>query len=424
MNFSKLFLSSKRAFQLKKDNAERRLLFSPILLIPLSLVTVSSFLIKSIQRDFLATDFISHLLTGFLGYFIAFFISFVPLERVKKYSIPFYFFSLSTLIIVYFFGISVSGAQRWIGFGIFSFQPSEVAKLSTILTLALFLDGKRIRKLKDLLFPFCIVIVPWLLIFFQPDLGTSLVLIVLTFVMLYWSQMPIEWLLISNLCSVTAILYFLIPGLLVFWIPFMGYLGYRSSEKKVIFSGLAIFLHLLVAKLTPFLWEFGLKEYQKDRLILFLEPSRDPLGGGYHLLQSKIAIGSGGFWGTGLLRGKLTYLQFIPEQHTDFIFSALGEELGFFGCVSVLFLFFILISKLIKIAKNARTDFESLIVIGIASIFLFQIVINLFMTIGLGPVTGIPLPFMSYGRTSLLINFIFIGLALSIYKRSRTLRKL
>jgi rod shape determining protein RodA len=175
-------------------------------------------------------------------------------------------------------------------------------------------------------------------------------------------------------------------------------------------------------KLTPILWEFGLKDYQKDTLILFLDPSRDPLGGGYHLLQSKIAIGSGGLLGTGLLNGKLTNLQFIPEQHTDFIFSALGEELGFLGCFIVLFLFFILISQLVKVSKNARTNFESLIVIGIASTFLFQIIINLFMTVGLGPVTGIPLPFMSYGRTSLLMNFISIGLTLSILNRSRSLR--
>ena len=181
-------------------------------------------------------------------------------------------------------------------------------------------------------------------------------------------------------------------------------------------------LHSLVIKLTPFIWEFGLKDYQKDRLVLFLDPSRDPLGGGYHLLQSKIAIGSGGLLGNGLLNGKLTNLQFIPEQHTDFIFSALGEELGFLGCILVLFLFFVLIGRLVKVSENARTHFESLIIIGIASTFLFQIIINLFMTIGLGPVTGIPLPFMSYGRTSLLINFICIGLALSTLNRSRSLR--
>ena len=285
-----------------------------------------------------------------------------------------------------------------------------------------FLDKKIISKLKDLVLPFLIVIVPWLLIFFQPDLGTSLVLIVLTVVMLYWSQMPLEWILILFLCIVTSTLYFVSIKFLIFWIPFIGYLAYRSFDKKIIFSGLAISLHLLVAKLTPILWKFGLKDYQKDRLILFLDPNRDPLGGGYHLLQSKIAIGSGGVFGTGLLRGKLTHLQFIPEQHTDFIFSALGEELGFLGCSLILFLLFILIRKLINIAKNARTDFESLVVIGIASTFLFQIITNIFMTIGLGPVTGIPLPFMSYGRTALLINFISIGFALSIHKRSRSLK--
>ena len=353
---------------------------------------------------------------------MAFFISFIPLDRLKKYLIPFYFCTLISLFLIYFLGFSVSGAQRWLNLGIFSFQPSEVAKLSTVLTLALVLDKKNISKISDLILPFFVFIVPWLLIFFQPDLGTSLVLLVLTGVMLYWSQMPIEWILILVFCIATSIFYLTLPTVLIFWIPFIGYLAYRSSKKKITFSVLAISLHLLVAKFSPILWQYGLKEYQKDRLVSFLDPNRDPLGGGYHLLQSKIAIGSGGFFGTGLLRGKLTNLQFIPEQHTDFIFSALGEELGFIGCIVVLFLFFFLIKKLINIAKSARSDFESLIVIGIASIFLFQIIINLFMTIGLGPVTGIPLPFMSYGRTSLVINFISIGFVLSILKRSRSLR--
>jgi Bacterial cell division membrane protein len=283
--------------------------------------------------------------------------------------------TLISLFLIYFVGISVSGAQRWISLGILSFQPSEVAKLSTVLTLALVLNKKVISKIGDLVLPLVVVIFPWLLIFFQPDLGTSLVILVLTGVMLYWSRTPIEWILIFVFCVVTSILYLNLPIVLIFWIPFIGYLAYRSSKKKIIFSIFAISLHLFVAKLTPFLWKYGLKEYQKDRLVLFLDPNRDPLGGGYHLLQSKIAVGSGGFLGTGLLQGKLTNLQFIPEQHTDFIFSALGEELGFVGCSIVVFLFFFLINKLINIAKNARSDFESLIVIGIASTFLFQIII-------------------------------------------------
>ncbi|MDC3028714.1 rod shape-determining protein RodA [Prochlorococcus sp. AH-716-P20] len=420
--FKEISLKKKKRFLEKKHKINRKIIFSPLLVIPLALVFISSILIKSVQREFLQSDFLNHLFTGLLGYFLAIFISYIPIERLKKYLTLFYFCSLLSLIFIYFFGISIYGAQRWLSLGIFSFQPSEVAKLSTILTLALVLERKSISSIKDLLSPFLIVIFPWLLIFFQPDLGTSLVLIVLTFVMLYWSQMPIEWFFILGCFIFTSIFYLVSPNLLIFWLPFVVYLAYSSSQKKIIFSMLILSLHSLVIKLTPFIWEFGLKDYQKDRLILFLDPSRDPLGGGYHLLQSKIAIGSGGLFGTGLLNGKLTNLQFIPEQHTDFIFSALGEELGFLGCILVLFLFFVLISCLVKVSKNARTHFESLIIIGIASKFLFQIIINLFMTIGLGPVTGIPLPFMSYGRTSLLINFICIGLALSTLNRSRSLK--
>ena len=417
-----IYLLSKRRFFQKKYNINRRIFFSPLLIIPLLLVIISSILIKSVQREYLQTDFLNHLITGFLGYFLAIIISYIPIDRIRKYLIPFYFSSLLSLVLIYFYGITVHGAQRWLGIGVFSFQPSEVAKLSTILMLALVLNRKTISSLKDLINPFFIVIVPWILIFLQPDLGTSLVLVVLTFVMLYWSQMPIEWILILVFCIPTSILYFVLPNFLFIWIPFMCYLAYRSSKKKIIFSTLTLALHGLVLKLTPIFWEFGLKNYQKDRLILFLDPDRDPLNGGYHLIQSKIAIGSGGLLGNGLLNGKLTNLQFIPEQHTDFIFSALGEELGFLGCLIIIILFFILISQLINVSKNARTDFESLIVIGIATTFLFQTVINLSMTVGLGPVTGIPLPFMSYGRTSLLINFVFIGLALSTLNRSRSLR--
>ncbi len=419
--FKRISLLNNRGFFKKKDNFNRGFLFSPLLVIPLFLVIISGLLIKSIQGEFLVSNYLGHILTGFLGYFLAFFISYIPLERIRKYVVRFYLCTLISLLLIYFFGISVSGAQRWLNLGIFSFQPSEVAKLSTVLTLALVLDKKIILKIRDLVLPLLVVVVPWLLIFLQPDLGTSLVLIVLTGVMLYWSQMPIEWILILVFCLITSILYLTLPTLLIFWIPFIGYLAYRS-KKKIIFPTIAISFHLLVAKLTPILWQYGLKEYQKDRLVLFLDPNRDPLGGGYHLIQSQIAIGSGGLFGTGLLRGKLTNLQFIPEQHTDFIFSALGEELGFVGCIIVLFSFYFLIKKLINTATIARTNFESLIVIGIASTFLFQIIINLFMTVGLGPVTGIPLPFMSYGRTSLVTNFISVGFVLSVLKRSRSLR--
>ena len=163
----------------------------------------------------------------------------------------------------------------------------------------------------------------------------------------------------------------------------------------------------------------GLKDYQRDRLVLFLDPAQDPLGGGYHLLQSTVGIGSGGLFGTGLLQGQLTKLRFIPEQHTDFIFSALGEETGFIGCLLVVMGFTLLMARLLQVARNARTDFESLVVVGIGTMLMFQVVVNIFMTIGLGPITGIPLPFLSYGRSAMLVNFLCLGLCLSVVRRSR-----
>ncbi len=413
----------KKKFSNIKKKFKLEFFCEPVVLIPLVLVLVSSLLIHSVQRQSFQSDSLSHLTTGIVGYFLALLISYIPLSRIKNYILPVYLLTIISLILVYFFGISMYGAQRWLSLGLVTFQPSEVAKLATILALASVLDRKDIHSIRNLIIPFLVVLIPWVLIFFQPDLGTSLVLIFLFFTMIYWVQTPIEWILIIVFSAITAWLSFLMPNLLFLWIPFIGFLAYKSFRKKTICSLFSMLLHIIVSQITPILWEIGLKDYQKDRLILFLDPSRDPLGGGYHLLQSKIAVGSGGLIGTGFLNGKLTNLQFIPEQHTDFIFSALGEEVGFIGSFITVFLFFALITQLITISKNARSDFESLVVIGVASILLFQIIVNIFMTIGLGPVTGIPLPFMSYGRTALLINFVCIGMVLSTLKRCRSLRK-
>ena len=415
-------LKNKRLINIQR-NKDFHIFTAPILIIPIVLVLISSLLIFSIQKQSTYNDSIKHVVSGFIGYFIAIIISYIPLEKFKKFIILFYFLSLLSLVLIYFIGISNYGAQRWLGLGFFTFQPSEIAKLTTVFSLAAVLEKKTICSFRDLLTPLIIVLMPWILIFLQPDLGTSLVLIFCFLVMLYWAQTPIEWILIFTCCLFTALFSFTSHYILIFWIPLMGFLAFKSFKAKIIASFLVVLFHGFVAQITPFLWEFVLKGYQKDRLILFLDPGRDPLGGGYHLLQSKIGIGSGGLFGTGLLKGKLTNLQFIPEQHTDFIFSAAGEEMGFFGSIFIVSLFLIFIIFLLRIAKSARTDFESLLVIGITSIFLFQIIINIYMTIGLGPVTGIPLPFMSYGRTSLFVNFIFIGIALSTFKRSISLRK-
>jgi rod shape determining protein RodA len=199
----------------------------------------------------------------------------------------------------------------------------------------------------------------------------------------------------------------------------LAVVAWRSLPWKQIGSAIILAINSLFAILTPYLWTHGLKDYQKDRLILFLDPSKDPLGGGYHLIQSRIGIGSGQLFGTGLLHGNLTKLQFIPEQHTDFIFSALGEELGFIGSLLLLVAYGLLAWKLLQIAGKASNDFESLVVVGILAMLMFQVVINISMTIGLGPVTGIPLPWLSYGRFAMLVNFISIGLVASVQRRAQ-----
>jgi len=394
-----------------------------IWIVPIILVHLSSFLIASTQRNLAITDWYQHLFMAYIGSLIVYFLAQLPLQNLRKYIMPIYFFIIFTLLVVNFSGTSALGAQRWLSFAGLNVQPSEFAKITLIFVLASILDRKRFSDLSHLIKPLLFSFFPWILVFIQPDLGTSLVFGAILLGMLYWSGMPYEWAFIILATLVTGLFACLYQFGLIIWIPIIGFLAYKALPNKKILTFFVIVFHLFIAKTTPWLWESVLKDYQKDRLMIFLDPSQDPLGGGYHMLQSKIGIGSGGLIGTGLMQGQLTKLKFIPEQHTDFIFSALGEETGFLGTLLVIFLFFLLIFRLIKIALEARTDFESLVVIGIASMFIFQIMVNIFMTIGLGPVTGIPLPFMSYGRTALFVNFISLGFCLSVSRRGQSIRK-
>ena len=390
---------------------------------PLILVHLSCFLIASTQRNLGIADWYQHAIIAYIGSLIVYFLAQIPLQELRKFILPIYFIVILMLIYVQFSGTSALGAQRWFSFAGFNIQPSEFSKITTILSLASILERRRFSGLSHLIKPLLIVLPPWILVFLQPDLGTSLVFGAILLGMLYWSGMPYEWAFIILSVLITGVLGCLYTIGLIIWIPIVGFLAYKSLPNKKILTFCTILFHSLIAKFTPLFWENVLKPYQRDRLIIFLDPSQDPLGGGYHMLQSQIGIGSGGLFGTGLMQGQLTKLKFIPEQHTDFIFSALGEETGFIGTILVVLLFFILIFRLIKISIDARTDFESLVVIGIVSMFIFQIMVNIFMTIGLGPVTGIPLPFMSYGRTALFVNFLSLGFCLSVSRRCQSMRK-
>ena len=387
--------------------------------VPLGMVGIAGLLIASTQRQADYADWYHHWITAAVGALIALALERLPLLRLRPLLMPIYGITVLSLIAVRLIGTTALGAQRWISIGPLHVQPSEFAKIAAILLVAAVLSRHPVERPVDLLRPLGVISVPWLLVFIQPDLGTSLVFGALMLTMLYWSGMPVEWVVLLLSPLATALLSGLAPWTLTLWIPLMALLAFRALPWKRTAAAITLAVHGLMAVITPWLWMNGLKDYQRDRLVLFLDPSQDPLGGGYHLLQSTVGIGSGGLFGTGLLQGQLTKLRFIPEQHTDFIFSALGEETGFIGCLLVVLGFALLMARLLQVARNARTDFESLVVVGIGTMLMFQVVVNIFMTIGLGPITGIPLPFLSYGRSAMLVNFLCLGLCLSVVRRSR-----
>ncbi|RPF49365.1 rod shape determining protein RodA [Thermodesulfitimonas autotrophica] len=303
-------------------------------------------------------------------------------EELPRYATALYIVNLALLAAVLFVGHTALGAQRWIRLGPFLLQPSEFAKLIIIVTLANFLarrEGK-LRSFRELVPVFLYVGLPLLLILKQPDLGTSLVFIAITFAMLYMAG------------ARTSVLAFLGSA---------GLLG----------SGAWIWAHLKFGVWLP------LKEYQVTRLTIFLNPWQDWQGAGYHMIQSQIALGSGGLLGRGLYNGTQNQLNFLPEQHTDFIFSVVGEELGFVGAAALLLLYFVLIFRGIKIAAAAKDTFGRLLATGIVTMLLFHILVNVGMTMGIMPVTGIPLPLFSYGGSALLTNLAAIGLLENIYVR-------
>ena len=390
--------------------------------IPVFLTLLAGVLIASTQRQSPLADWENHWITAVVAIGAALGLSRVALKHLQQLLLPVYIATLVSLLAVKLVGTSALGAQRWISIGGFNIQPSEFAKLAAILLLAGILAKHPIERPVDLLRPMAVISVPWAMVFIQPDLGTSLVFGAVLLAMLYWAGLPLEWLVLLISPLPTALIAGLFPWGLIPWFALLAFLAWRSLPWKAIAVTVSLAINGLFAWITPLLWEHGLKDYQRDRLILFLDPTKDPLGGGYHLLQSTVGIGSGQIFGTGLMQGQLTKLQFIPEQHTDFIFSALGEEAGFIGCVVVLVAYLVWAWRLLQIAGQARSDFESLVVIGVLAMVMFQVIININMTIGLGPVTGIPLPWLSYGRFALLVNFMGIGLVASVEREARRAR--
>ncbi|MBM5807353.1 MAG: rod shape-determining protein RodA [Cyanobacteria bacterium M_surface_10_m2_179] len=387
--------------------------------IPLGMIFLAGFLIASTQRQADYADWYQHWVTAAVGMAIALLLARIPVESITRWPWVIYGVTVASLIAVRVIGVSALGAQSWINIAGFNVQPSEFAKLGAILLLARVLSRHPVERPVDLVRPVAIISFPWLLVLVQPDLGTSLVFGAMLLVMMFWSGMPGSWLVLFMSPVITAIVAGVFPWLLIGWIPAMVVLAWKSLPWKRLAAAAVLAVEALFAIGTPWLWNNFLQPHQRDRLTLFLDPNKDPLGGGYHLLQSTVGIGSGGWFGTGLLQGHLTLLRFIPEQHTDFIFSALGEETGFLGSSLVVAGFVVWIWRLLQIAGKARSDAESLVVVGVGAMVMFQVVVNINMTIGLGPITGIPLPWLSYGRSAMLVNFIALGLCASVARRGR-----
>jgi rod shape determining protein RodA len=321
-----------------------------------------------------STVFIKHLYWLGIGYLVFFIMTTFNYYSLERLAFPFYFVVMIMLIVVLTSGRVIAGSQRWLSVGLFSFQPSEFAKIAVIMVLAkYFSDHSRNSeyRLRDLALPAVIVAVPALLIVKEPDLGTALLL-----------------------AAIASSMVFL----------------FRVNVKSVAIA----FISVLAG--APLIWS-RLKEYQQMRIISFLKPEMDPLGSGYHIAQSKIAIGSGQFWGKGYLKGTQTRLHFLPEQHTDFAFSVFGEEWGFLGSLVLLVLFLMLILWGFAIARNSKDKFGAMMAVGITAIIFWQVVINVGMVTGLLPVVGIPLVFISYGGSSMVTTMAVLGLLMNISMR-------
>jgi rod shape determining protein RodA len=329
-----------------------------------------------------------------------------------------YSVGIVALLLTLFIGHVGLGAQRWLGWGPLKFQPSELAKVVTVMALASMLSQRRVdlTHVRTLLQMIVVAGVPFLLVLKQPDLGTSVCFMMILIAMLYWAGLSplFLFLILTPVINVAASFYF--PA----WIIFAAILAlvlYRSRLRLVPLI-LVVAINLVVGIATPQVWAH-LEPYQRQRITTFVDPSADSYGAGYQIIQSKIAIGSGRVAGKGFLHGTQKGLEFLPEQHTDFIFSVVGEETGFLGSAIVTILYMILILRGVHIAQHSRNRFGSLLAIGMTSIFLYHVVVNICMTVGLAPVTGLPLPLLSYGGTSLLTSFLQVGLMQNVAMRWR-----
>lgn len=391
-------------------------------------------------------EYIKQIIWASLGVVLMVLMSLFDYRKVQRYAPHIFIGMCATLVFTRLFGKYVNGAKSWIGIGPFGIQTSEFSKIAFIIFLAWFLE-KTLHyqnQRKRFIISLGILLVPVALIMAQPDLGTSLVFFPIFLMMCYIAEIPVRYVLLVFFGGLLTIFFIVLPiweteifqmsvpalqiltntklRLIVFFaaasISVIGVLGQIFYKSNKIFYWISYTFGIIAASLV-LSYEGGkvLKTHQIQRLIVFLDPYKDALGAGWHIIQSKIAIGSGSIFGNGYLKGTQSHLQFLPEQSTDFIFSILSEEFGFIGCMIVFSLYFILLLRTVIIIKKTTNMFGLLIASGILGMFFFHFIENVGMAMGIMPITGIPLLFVSYGGSSLWTAMICVGLLMSISAR-------
>ena len=391
------------------------LLISVLGLLVMGLLALYSSSSTVITEGYGTNYFFKQLVWIGIGLVIMTIIIFLPNKLIYESAYILYGISIFLLVVVIFFGSVGQGAERWLRLGPLYIQPSEIAKLTTILAVARFISQDKINlnTFKDFMIASSFILVPFIFIVRQPDLGTAMVFGAIALPMFYWAGLKGSNVLLILMPFLIMLASFQFYAFLILMIILVLYLAYSRKSKTV--SVVNFLANISMGLLTPVLWNH-LKEYQRNRIKIFLNPEADPRGAGYQIIQSKVAIGSGGFTGKGFLQGSQTQLRFLPEQHTDFIFAVIGEEFGFIGVVIGLVLFFVFLMRGIFIATIVKSRFNSIVAVGIVTVIAFHVVVNIGMTIGLFPVTGLPLPFLSYGGSALLTNMVMAGILLNFYK--------
>ena len=389
------------------NDAPWKILFSSLFLSLIGLIALNS--ISHQNTTFIQNPFLKQLFFLFIALFSFTFSFITPKYIIHKYA--YIIFGLGIFIVILpFFGSPHAGTYRWLDIGLpFNFQPSEFSKIFTVIALARYLSDNnlKIRKFSSIVIPIIITLFPALIVLNQPDLGTSLVMLSIIFPMLYWAgARPFYlFLLVAPILSILSAFNVILFSI---WAFIMAVVIFYARTK--IIAGVSYFFgNIFFGLFARPIWEM-LNPYQQNRVLTFIYPEKDPLGAAYQIIQSKTAIGSGGFFGKGWGQGTQTHLKFLPVQESDFILSVIGEELGFILIAIILITFGYLLNTIIRYSFLSKDKFSSLLLIGLASILLAHIFVNTAMTVGLIPVKGLPLPFISAGGTFLITSYLMIGL--------------